>query len=168
MPMFSGVLSNFQSFIDIPYKYGLVYSLLYRCFRICSDWKKFHCEISKLKSILYKTKYPSSVIDFCIKIFLNKLHHCKTSITTVPKKDIFSVLPFLGPTSLEIRTRLRSLFSKKLPSYNLRIIFRSSCLKHFSISKTEYLRIYVQVSFINLSVLAALPPIMVKPNAILK
>ena len=103
--------------------------MLYHCFRICSDWKKFH---------------HHNVIDFCIKIFLNKLHHCKQSISTVPKKDIFLVLPFLGPTSLEIRTRLRILFSKKLPFYNLRIIFRSSCrLKtffHFKDRIPKYLR----------------------------
>ena len=143
-PTFSGVLSNFHSFIDVPYKYGLIYSLLYRYFRICSDWKKFHYEINKLKSIFSKNDYPSNVIDFCIKIFLNKLHHCKQSISTVPKKDIFLVLLFLGPTSLEIRTRLRILFSNKLPFYNLRIIFSSSCrLKtffHFKDRIPKYLR----------------------------
>ena len=93
-----------------------------------------------LKITILATLY----IDFCIKIFLNKLHHCKQSISTVPKKDIFLVLPFLGPTSLEIRTRLRILFRKKLPFYNLRIIFRSSCrLKtffHFKYRIPKYLR----------------------------
>ena len=162
-----GVLYNFHSFIGVPYKYGLIYSLLYHCFKIRSDWKKFHYEINKLKSIFSKNNYPNNIIDFCIKIFLNKLHHCKKSIITVPKEDI--CLLFLGSTSLEIRTKLRSLFSKKLPLYTLWIIFRSSCrLKKISISKTKFLSIYIQVSFKNLCVLAAFPPIMVKPNAILK
>ena len=75
--------------------YRKQYSLFYRCFRICSDWKKFHYEINKLKYILSKNNYPSNVIDFCIKIFLNKLHHCKKSMITVPKKDLFLVLPFM-------------------------------------------------------------------------
>ena len=60
------------------------------------------------------------------------------------RRKTFLVLPFLGPTSLEIRTRLRILFSKKLPFYNLRIIFRFSCrLKtffHFKDRIPKYLR----------------------------
>ena len=39
-----------------------------------------------------------------------------------------------------------------------------SDLEISSISKTEFLGIYNQVSFINLSVLVVTPPIIVKPN----
>ena len=37
-PTFSGVYSNFESFLPSVYKFGMVYTLVCRCFRICSNW----------------------------------------------------------------------------------------------------------------------------------
>ena len=34
---FSGVFTNFDSFIFEPYKTDLIFTLLFRCFTICSD-----------------------------------------------------------------------------------------------------------------------------------
>ena len=50
---FSGVYTNFDSFILETYKTGLIKSLLFRCFHLCSDFVKFHHEINILKGILY-------------------------------------------------------------------------------------------------------------------
>ena len=44
-PTFTGVYSNFESFSPSFYRFGMVYTLVYRCFRICSDWEKFHAEL---------------------------------------------------------------------------------------------------------------------------
>ena len=49
---FSGVYTNFKSFIPETYKIGLIKSLFFRSFSWCSDFIKFHHEIGKLKSIL--------------------------------------------------------------------------------------------------------------------
>ena len=67
---FSGVYSNFNSFIPETYKTGLIESLLFRCFNLCSDFVKFHHEINILKSILYKNSYPRDFIEKSIKNFL--------------------------------------------------------------------------------------------------
>ena len=37
-PTFIGVYSDFESFLPSVYKFGMVYTLVYRCSRICSDW----------------------------------------------------------------------------------------------------------------------------------
>ena len=37
---FSGVFTNFKSFIPVAYKFGLVYTLLHRSFCICSSYEK--------------------------------------------------------------------------------------------------------------------------------
>ena len=65
--VFSGVYTNFKSFIPETYKLGLIKSLLFQCFSLCSDFIKFHHEIDKLKSILYKNSYPRDLVDKCIK-----------------------------------------------------------------------------------------------------
>ena len=49
---FSGVYTNFKSFISETYKIGLIESLSFWCFSLSSDFIKFHREIDKLNSIL--------------------------------------------------------------------------------------------------------------------
>ena len=61
-PTFSGVYTHFESFLPTVYKFGMVYTLAYRCFRICSDWTKLHEELSFLKQVFLKSGYPLSFI----------------------------------------------------------------------------------------------------------
>ena len=37
-PTFSGVYTHFDSFSPGTYKIGMIYTLINRCFRICSSW----------------------------------------------------------------------------------------------------------------------------------
>ena len=112
---FSGVYSNFNSFIPESYKTGLIESLLFRCFNLCSDFVKFHHEINILKGILYKNSYPRDFVDKCIKKFLDKVLKQKVVASTVPTKDLMIVLPYLGKLSLQIRTRINRVMKNKLP-----------------------------------------------------
>ena len=64
---FSGVFTNFKSFIPMTYKTGLLETMLFRCFSICSSYEKFHEEIVKLKEIFKRNSYPEKFIDRCIK-----------------------------------------------------------------------------------------------------
>ena len=68
---FTGVYTNFSRFIPLKYKFGLVYTLLHRCFNLVSDMSKFHLEVAKLKEILLKNDYPRKMIDTCVFKFLN-------------------------------------------------------------------------------------------------
>ena len=62
-PTFSGVYTHFESFLPTIYKFGMIYTLAYRCFKICSDWSKFHGELRFLNKVFLKTGYPLSFID---------------------------------------------------------------------------------------------------------
>ena len=70
-PTFSDVYTHSESFLPKIYKFGMIYSLVYRCFEICSDWTKF--QLNFLKQIFLKNGYPQSFIDNCFKTFLDKL-----------------------------------------------------------------------------------------------
>ena len=50
-PTFSDVYSNFGSFLPSVYKFSMLYTLVYRCFRISSNWTQFHTELTFLKGI---------------------------------------------------------------------------------------------------------------------
>ena len=94
-PTFSGVYTNFNSFISEEYKVGLISTLLFRTFTVVSDYSKFHSEVSHLKEILKKNAFPIKLIDSCIKNFLNKRLTEKPVTLTAEKKDLVIVLPFL-------------------------------------------------------------------------
>ena len=123
---FSGVYTNFDGFIPETYKTGLIKSL-FRCFNLCSDFVKFHHEIDILKGILYKNSYPRDFVDKCIKEFLDRVLTRKVVVSTVPKKDLMIVLPYLGKLSLQIRSRINRVIRNKLPHCNLRIGFQTKC-----------------------------------------
>ena len=124
-PTFSGVFTNFDSFIPDIYKNGLVNTLLFRSFSICSSYEKFHNEIVYLKEVLKRNGYPVTLIDNCIKLFLDRLFIYKKTKDTVDKKQLLIVLPYLGKQSLLIRKRLQSCIKNNLPYCSLRIVFQS-------------------------------------------
>ena len=57
-PTFSGVYTHFDSFLPCTYKFGTVYALAYRCFRICSSWTKLHNELVCLEETFLKKWIP--------------------------------------------------------------------------------------------------------------
>ena len=124
---FSGLYTNFNSIIPETYKIGLTESLLPQCFNLFSDFVKFHHEINILKGILYKNSYPSDFVEKCIKKFLDKVLTQKVVVSTLPKKDLMIVLPYLGNLSLQIRTRINRVMKNKLPHCSFRIVFQSKC-----------------------------------------
>ena len=62
-PTFSGVYTHFDSFLSSTYKFGSVYTLAYRSFRICSSLTKLHNELVCLKKIFLKNGYPEDSIN---------------------------------------------------------------------------------------------------------
>ena len=124
---FSGVFTNFYSFISIQFKASLISTLLYRCFHLTSSSELFHKEVERLRGILAKNAYPTEFIDQCITSFLNKQYKNKTPPSaTVEPKTITVMLPFLGKVSLEIRNRLRKYANKYVSNCcKLHVIFRS-------------------------------------------
>ena len=94
--------------------------------------------IDHLKTILMENNYSPDFIDSCIKSFLNKLYTPKVTVENIPKRNVFVKLPFLGSTSFQIRKKLQKLFSDKLSSCNLKIVFTSPVrVKNFSTFKDK-------------------------------
>ena len=124
-PTFSGVFTNYESFIPTYQKRELLHTFLHRSFSICCNFKTFHFEIDHLKTILIKNNYPLNFIDLCIKSFLHKLHTPKVAVPNVPKINVFIKLPFFRNTSFQNRKKLQKLFNDKLKSFILKLVFTS-------------------------------------------
>ena len=112
-PTYSGVFTNFQSFIPKSYKYNLPFTLLHRAFKLCSKFELFHQEIDKLK-----TNFENNLDNVFIK---------KKVVLKASKKRLICILPFMGNKSLQLRTRLVNSIENNLKFYKLKVIFQSLC-----------------------------------------
>ena len=63
-------------------------------------------EKNNLKDVLNKDYFPTALVNNYIKIFLNKQFAQKIVRHTIPKEDLFIVLPYLGMSSLCMRTSI--------------------------------------------------------------
>ena len=73
--------------------------MLFGVFAIVSDFSKFHEEVNYLKDVLKKKIFPTNLVDKCVKIFLTKQFSYKVLKDTVPKKELFIMLTYLGMSS---------------------------------------------------------------------
>ena len=103
-PTFSGVYSNFNSFISKEYKVGLIFTLLFRTYSVVSDFSGFHLEECHLKEILKRNAFPIKLTNSCIKNLLNIRLTEKPVTLTAEEKDLVIVLSFLGKLSLDLKT----------------------------------------------------------------
>ena len=72
----------------------MIYTLVFRCFSICSNWTNFHNELAFLKDIFLENVYPISFIDKCFKTFLDRLYLKQPQVLTAEKKTLTLALPF--------------------------------------------------------------------------
>ena len=121
-PTFSRIYTHFDSLLRSSSKIGLLNTLLYRCFRIFSDWTKFHLEFVKLTHVFKNNCYPENFISNCFKVFLDNKYRIQETVITVLKKNLFLVLPYLGPLSLQTRIKLRKSLKGILNCCKLQIV----------------------------------------------
>jgi len=99
-PTFTGLLTSYFSFTPILYKMNAIRTLVHRAYNLSSSYFSFSREIDYLRTIFDNNGYPARMIDNCVNKFLNrKLVPATTSIPTVPKKQVYVSLPYIGPDS---------------------------------------------------------------------
>ena len=81
-PTFSGIYTYFDRFLALTCKIAMIHKLRYRCFRICSDWNKFHLVLVKLMDVFKSNVYPENFINNCFKTFLDNKHRIQGKVIT--------------------------------------------------------------------------------------
>ena len=123
-PTFSGLYTNYYSYIGEKYKKGLIFCLLFRIFEFSMTWDKFHAEVKYMKELFRKNSYPEHFIDKCIKYFLDK-KISPTQQDLVKKQELKIVLPFMGKFSNEVKTKISKLASEFLINTKVNVIWNS-------------------------------------------
>ena len=115
-PTFTGLFTNFRSFIPFQYKRSLVSSLIHRFFSLRSNYENFHAQLELYRQILNKNCYPTRLFDRCVRTFLENVSH--------PKPAVHFSLPYTAAHSLQIRTQISCLCSSAFPHLNIIFVFR--------------------------------------------
>ena len=123
---FIGVYLNFNSHLPSEYKKGLLYTLLYRAYNICSNYTNLRQDIGYLKPVWQKNFFSLFFIDKCVHKFLKSLflkrRHLKPSSE---KKEIIISLEFLGKLSLQVKKQLNDIIRSYHKNVKLTVVFKS-------------------------------------------
>ena len=98
-PTFTGLFTNFHSFIPLAYKRYLISCLLYRIFNLCSSYENFHIQLEVIRKLFNLNGFPSHMFHHLAHRFLNKIFEPKLPVHTAPKKVVYFCLPFTGSLS---------------------------------------------------------------------
>ena len=123
----TGLYTKWDSFTPRKYKINLIRTLTYRCFRICSTSSLLKSAVDDLKRLLLKDGYPQGIITFNINDVLNKNRKKPNDpVTTVPKKDLIILLPYLALHSNHTTKRLKSCVNRFYSFVNVKVIFQNT------------------------------------------
>jgi len=123
---FTGTYLNWTSLTDRKYKIGLIYCLLDRIWKICSDQEERDFEVSKLKVILAKNDYPKAIIEKETEKFLKNRTKIRTTApqTETNKKAVkYLVLPFVNNKVIDYGKRLRNFIESNFADLELKVVF---------------------------------------------
>ena len=79
--------------------------------------------MEKFKKTFSLNGYPATLVDSCIKSFLDKMYNSRDKVHSCSKKVIYFCLPFTGHHGLQIRSQLQKFISSAYPHISLRVIF---------------------------------------------
>ena len=82
--------------------------------------------MEKFKKTFSLKGYPATLVDSCIKSFLDKMYNSHDKVHTCSKKVIYFCLPFTGHHGLQIQSQLQKFLSSAYPDISLRVVFRPS------------------------------------------
>ena len=125
-PTFTGLFTNFNSFIPLTYKQNLVSCLIHRIFNLCSSYENFHTQLEVVRKVFNSNGFPSHMFDRIVRRFLDHAFDPRPPVLTASKKIIYFCLSFTGIHSLQIRTQINRLCTAAFPHLDIIFVFRSS------------------------------------------
>ena len=121
---YTGLLTNFYTFVPFSYKSGLVRTLVDGTFKINNTWAGFHFDINNLTKTLGRNLFPSKVIENVVRKFLNK-YFTSDSCQSAARKDncLYFKLPYIGPFSITAQRRIKKLVSTFCSDLDIKLVF---------------------------------------------
>ena len=137
---YTGLLTNFRSFIPHVYKRMLVNTLTDRTFKINNTWHGFDLDIKKMTSFLCKNMFPIKMVEDIIRKYLNK-KMTENVVLENDKKEIrisYLKLPYIGIYSGVAKQNLQKLLKRYCKvDVDLKLVFSTCKVKDYFSQKDE-------------------------------
>jgi len=123
-PTSTSLFTNFNSFTPLSYRLSVFKSLIYRAYKLCSNWKLFHDEITLVRSMLLRNAYPSRLLDSIILKSITNLITPRPALFGPNKERLYIGLPYAGKSSDSLRRTLKQIFKKYIPNKELIVFYK--------------------------------------------
>ena len=122
---FTGLLTNFLSYVPFMYKVSLIKTLINRIFRINNSIETRNSDIMKLKDILNKNMFPPRLVNDTINQYLRNrnLDNTVTSDNEEREEISYFKLPYIGSHSDYVSKRIKLLCKQFCKNLNIKISF---------------------------------------------
>ena len=124
-PTFTGLGTNYNSYIFSKFKTNAIKTLLHRAYYLSSSFFALDKEIKFLKTYFSNNGYPPTIFDNFTNKFLNKIYSPSVPIITAAKKKIYHSLPFYGQDSEPVYNKLFSFLSSVYPHLNFKQVLKT-------------------------------------------
>ena len=125
-PTYTGLGLSFFSFIPKSIKRAVMQSAVFRAFKLCSNYKLFDSELKFLRTFFKNNGFPTHVIDFNIKTFLDKQYMQIQDSFNVLKLKKYLVLPFFGDQSVNMQRDVVEVLSNFYPYLDTKVVLRNT------------------------------------------
>ena len=125
---FTGLMTNWHSFVPFSYKKSSVVSMIKRALSICSTYSLLTEEFDKIRTICQKNDYPAWFIDIRIGIGLSKyLEKMKTNephlpVSGCPKRRMFIEIPYIGEQTDALKKKISRLTAESRPDLDIHYV----------------------------------------------
>ena len=122
-PKFSRLGTSFFSHCPLIFKVNAISTLLYRSYKLCSNYTLFHKEVLFLQKFFHDNGYPEWLFFKRVRMFLDQIYKPKAIFMEVPKLDFYCKLPYIGNNIKILNNELIHSLSKFYPQINFKFVF---------------------------------------------
>ena len=101
-PTFTGLFTNFHSFVCLVYKRSLVCCLLHRIFHLCSSYENFHAQLKVIRKLFNLNGFPTHICLINLFATSSTISSNPNHLSSqFPRKS--SIFAFLSPVHTPFR-----------------------------------------------------------------
>ena len=149
---YTGLLTNFTSFISMTYKIGLIRTLVDRACKINSKDQTLKSDIKFIQKTLQQNSYPQNILARFMSSNLSITEPVPSTPIINETTPRYYKLPFIGKYSTQVSEKIKILIKKYCkPTTNIRLIFTSAKISsYFSLKDaiTKHMTPYIVYKFI--------------------
>ena len=126
---FTGLMTNWHSFVPHSYKKASVVSMIQRALSICSTYTLLANEFDEIRRISQLNNYPISFVDTCIGIGLtkhrnkfNNNNNMNLPMIGPEKRRMFVEIPYVGNKTETLKKQINRLTSNIRPDLDIRFV----------------------------------------------